>query len=73
VFHLRIIRGVALSTESERCNKGESRDQRKKAMETAAHMEKWKNERHVFPLSHKRGVESEGPGLERTPPRTDKI
>jgi hypothetical protein len=25
-----------------------------KAMETAAHMEKWKNELHVFPLSHTR-------------------
>jgi len=26
--------------------------QRGKAMETAARMEKWKNELHVFPLSH---------------------
>ena len=28
--------------------------QRGKAMETAAPMEKWKNELHVFPLSHRR-------------------
>lgn len=36
-----------IPTQMDRCSKG-------KAMETAAHMEKWKNELHVFPLSHKR-------------------
>src|SRR5207253_3717003 len=35
------------SCSDDRCSKG-------KAMETAALMEKWKNELHVFPLSHKR-------------------
>jgi hypothetical protein len=36
-----------IPTQMAVCSKG-------KAMETAARMEKWKNELHVFPLFHKR-------------------
>ena len=36
-----------IPTQNGRCSKG-------KAMETAARMEKWKNELHVFPLFHNR-------------------